>query len=101
LKKLHDSASTPELNHCAANARGPRSIRAKLLIAFITIDLLLVPARQPVHFTARNALRNEALVGIEALRAARSEQISRGSATASAICKPWLPIPKWRFASRD
>ncbi len=28
------------------------------------------------YFTARNALRNEALAGIEALRAARSEQIN-------------------------
>lgn len=55
----------------------PRSIRAKLLIAFITIDLLLVASIGGLsYFTARNALRNEALAGIEALRAARSEQIN-------------------------
>jgi signal transduction histidine kinase/DNA-binding NarL/FixJ family response regulator/HAMP domain-containing protein len=54
----------------------PRSIRAKLLVAFITIDLLLMLSIGSLsYFTARNALRNEALAGIEALRAARSEQI--------------------------
>lgn len=55
----------------------PRSIRAKLLVAFITIDLLLVLSIGGLsYFTSRNALRNEALDGIEALRAARSEQIN-------------------------
>ncbi len=54
----------------------PHSIRAKLLVAFIAIDLLLVLSIGSLsYFTARNALRNEALAGIEALRAARSEQI--------------------------
>jgi signal transduction histidine kinase/DNA-binding NarL/FixJ family response regulator len=58
------------------NRWSPRSIRAKLLIAFITIDLLLMLSIGSLsYFTARNALRNEALAGIEALRAARSEQI--------------------------
>ncbi len=55
----------------------PRSIRLKLLIAFIAIDAMLILTIGSLsYFTARNALRNEALDGIEALRAARSAQIN-------------------------
>jgi signal transduction histidine kinase/DNA-binding NarL/FixJ family response regulator/HAMP domain-containing protein len=44
--------------------------------AFIAIDLLLVISIGSLaYFQARNALRNEAFAGIEALREARSEQI--------------------------
>ncbi len=54
----------------------PGNIRGKLLVAFITIDVLLVVSLGGLsYFTARNALRNEAFAGIEALRAARSEQV--------------------------
>lgn len=54
----------------------PKSIRSKLLVAFIAIDLVLVISIGSLsYFRARNALRNEAFAGIEALREARSEQI--------------------------
>jgi len=54
----------------------PKSIRSKLMSAFIAIDLLLVfSIGSLAYFQARNALRNEAFAGIEALREARSEQI--------------------------
>lgn len=55
---------------------GAANIRTKLLIAFITLGLLLVISIGSLsYFSARNALRNEAFIGIEALRETRSEQI--------------------------
>ena len=67
---------SPERQQRLKRLWSPRSIRAKLLAVFITIDVLLVLSIGSLsYFTSRNALRNEALAGIEALRAARSEQI--------------------------
>jgi signal transduction histidine kinase/CheY-like chemotaxis protein len=51
-------------------------IRNKLLLAFISINLVLVISVGGFsYFNARNALRNEAFAGLEVLRETRGEQI--------------------------
>lgn len=54
----------------------PKRIRSKLLLAFAGVGLVLVIAIGTLaYFTARNALRDEAAAGMEALRQTRAEQI--------------------------
>ncbi len=53
-----------------------RKIRHKLLLAFTSINLVLIISIGSLsYFSARDALRNEAFAGIEALRETRAEQI--------------------------